>query len=109
MANNETVCAATICPYLGVNDGSVWTGARDDPCETSCGWWQDGGCIAATDLAFDILRSYDGDVDEIERMDPPPCQYEDNCQWQQQCDGTCPPRLAVMTNQEEYLGMFDNE
>lgn len=99
--SNPMICPATMCPYMGVSDGSPWTGEVEGDCHTDCGWWDGEYCIAGGDLVGEILERADLTDEEIESLTderPPPCHWEERCQWEQQAgDLPCPPRLALMT------------
>lgn len=91
--SENTLCPATMCPYLGLTQGSPWTGDESAACESACDWNHGGSCLAG--------REHDMDVWGIEGPMPPrdmwpSCQYESECQWQAQRDGPCAPRAMLM-------------
>lgn len=94
--DDETACPATMCPYLGLTDGSPWTGSQQDECETSCAWWRDGHCLAGTEHDMPVM-GVEGPVPP--RNQWPSCPYEDSCQWQAQREGSCAPRMMLMFGQ----------
>lgn len=108
--HEQTVCPATTCPYLGVTDGSQWTGRQDGACHDDCGW-HDDGCLAVNDLVVALVEDADSDVTTLQNDEWPACGHSADCQWQAQLDDgvPCPPRLAVMTNNDDLLGMCNNE
>jgi len=94
-AKNErdTMCPATMCPYLGLVDGSPWTGDEEGDCEDSCGWWHGSRCIAGNE--------HDAPLWGVEGPLPPEdmwpaCPHADECQWQEQREGPCAPRHMLM-------------
>lgn len=102
MVEDGDICPATACPYMNLHDGSVWTGDQQTPCEgDECAWFHDGACIAVNDLAFELgERAHEAD----QLRECPDCEYENNCQWQSQLNGVCPPRLAWMLEDPLAIG-----
>lgn len=85
-----------MCPYLGLTDGSVWTGEKQDECEDSCGWWQDGYCLAGAEHDLPVV-GVEGPIPPEDMW--PECPYSDDCQWQEQRNGPCAPRAMLMLGQ----------
>lgn len=90
------MCPATMCPYLGLAEGSPISGDRQTECEESCGWFNGGACIAPRDLAAAWVEEYGPE----EVREAPECEFSDSCQWQAQAEGLCPPRLAITLGAE---------
>lgn len=104
MSDEGLKCPATMCPYMDAQDGSDWTGEKDADCEEECGWYRNGGCLVAGDVATMLLEKHDEEFVMDER---PPCPKSDECQWQEQCvENVCPPRLAVMLGGEGTEATF---
>jgi len=100
-----------MCPYLGLEEtGSPFTGERDSDCETDCGWFQDGICIAGSDLSAAFGERLEGefDPDELAEMEWPACEYASECKWQDQApDGVpCAPRMLLLLGENPEKALF---
>lgn len=106
MGDDEKVaCPATMCPYLKATQGSPWTGDVDSDCEPGpCGWHRGGRCIAGDE--FHLIT--EGLVGPIPPEDMwPACPHADACKWQDQTNGPCGPRYALMMGLSvEEVGVF---
>lgn len=104
---DDVICPATMCPYMGADDGSEWSGEHESSCESSCGWWEAdyGGCVAGTDLSAMASEKL-ADI-EYDETDIPPCQWESRCQWEQQGgDMPCPPRALMIAGESPTGALF---
>lgn len=86
-------------------DGSPWTGEKGADCESECGWYGDGSCVVVGELISEFADELDGDLEDHEW---PACSVEDQCKWQSQLgdDIPCPPRLALMANEDPERCLF---
>lgn len=104
-------CPASMCPLFAPN-GSPWTGEYDAPCpghddleKDGCAWWgmacKGGGMMSVVAEADDMdgraLVVGPSQPKRQSRMAPKSydCPKSEECRWQEQASGLCPPRQAL--------------
>jgi hypothetical protein len=100
------VCPASMCPLFAA-DGSPWTGEKNATCiGEPCGWFDVSrrrcvGSDAAMEQVAELTigrrpmvigSNYSVRQAKATAYD---CPRADECQWQQQSEGLCPPRSAL--------------
>jgi hypothetical protein len=108
-------CPATMCPIMAP-DGSMWTGEKDAPCiQSACGFF-DRKCFAAS-AAFEQVEDVKRNGSTLQ-LNPKggkfakrkpmayDCPRANDCQWQKESQGLCPPRLALSVGVDPRACLF---